>query len=151
MKRDRAAECPDRGLVQYREVIEQSAIERLKRARNVEELAEQIEPLAQALAALADETRQTLADRQQASRAQARHGSSGGAAQHCTAQHRASRTRRRACGHSRRRNAGNERADRWLLAGAVLIGSAASYERILALAETTHRQNMLDVQAVAST
>jgi prefoldin subunit 5 len=44
-----------------------SAIERLKRARNVEELAEQVEPLAQALAALTDETRQTLTELQQAS------------------------------------------------------------------------------------
>lgn len=48
-----------------------SAISKLQRARNVEELATEIEPLAQALAALADETRQTLAEQQEASRQQA--------------------------------------------------------------------------------
>lgn len=48
-----------------------SAISRLRQARNAEQLAEEIEPLAQALAALADETRQTLNEQQQASLKQA--------------------------------------------------------------------------------
>jgi len=37
-----------------------TAIERLKKARSIETVAEQIEPLAQAMAALTDETQETL-------------------------------------------------------------------------------------------
>ena len=48
-----------------------NSIMRLKQARNAEQLATEIEPLAQSLAALADETRQTLAEQQQASLEQA--------------------------------------------------------------------------------
>src|SRR5260363_25736 len=48
-----------------------SAIMRLRQARNAEQLAAEIEPLALSLATLADETRQTLAEQQQASREQA--------------------------------------------------------------------------------
>src|SRR5260363_137137 len=48
-----------------------SAIVRLRQARNAEQLAAEIEPLALSLATLADETRQTLAEQQQASREQA--------------------------------------------------------------------------------
>src|SRR5260364_6116 len=43
-----------------------SAIMRLRQARNAEQLAAEIEPLALSLATLADETRQTLAEQQQA-------------------------------------------------------------------------------------
>ena len=39
-----------------------SAFDRLRQARNAEEIAREIEPLAQALAALSDELRQTLED-----------------------------------------------------------------------------------------
>src|SRR5260363_136475 len=48
-----------------------SAIMRLRQARNAEQLAAEIEPLALSLATLAAETRQTLAEQQQASREQA--------------------------------------------------------------------------------
>lgn len=48
-----------------------SAIMKLRQARNAEQLASEIEPLAQSLAALADETRQTLSSQEQASREQA--------------------------------------------------------------------------------
>src|SRR5260364_468119 len=44
---------------------------RLRQARNAEQLAAEIEPWALSLATLADETRQTLAEQQQASREQA--------------------------------------------------------------------------------
>lgn len=42
-----------------------NTVERLKQARNLNELAERVEPLAQALAALADDTRQTLTETQE--------------------------------------------------------------------------------------
>jgi ABC-type transporter Mla subunit MlaD len=42
-----------------------NAIEKLKHARNIRELAHEIEPLAQALASLADDTRQSLRETQQ--------------------------------------------------------------------------------------
>jgi septal ring factor EnvC (AmiA/AmiB activator) len=47
-----------------------SAIMRLKQARNAEQIAAELEPLAQALAALSDETRATLAEINQTSREQ---------------------------------------------------------------------------------
>ena len=48
-----------------------SALSKLKQARNIDELASEIEPLAQAMANLVDETRQSLKTQQSASRAQA--------------------------------------------------------------------------------
>ena len=48
-----------------------SAIDRVKKSRGINELAEQIEPLAQSMATLADEARQVMSQTQQASEAQA--------------------------------------------------------------------------------
>ena len=48
-----------------------SAIDRVKKSRGINELAEQIEPLAQSMATLADEARQAMSQTQQASEAQA--------------------------------------------------------------------------------
>jgi hypothetical protein len=48
-----------------------SAITKLRQARNAEQMAAEIEPLAQSLAALADETRQSLAEMQETSHKQA--------------------------------------------------------------------------------
>lgn len=48
-----------------------NAIDRVKKSRGINELAEQIEPLAQSMATLADEARQVMSQTQQASEAQA--------------------------------------------------------------------------------
>ena len=48
-----------------------NAIDRVKKSRGINELAEQIEPLAQSMATLADEARQVMSQTQQASVAQA--------------------------------------------------------------------------------
>lgn len=48
-----------------------NAIERLKRARNLDEVASEIEPLAQALAAISDETRRALVEQSEAHSVQA--------------------------------------------------------------------------------
>src|SRR5260363_272752 len=48
-----------------------SAVMRLRQARNAEPVAAELEAIALSLATLADETRQTLAEQQQASREQA--------------------------------------------------------------------------------
>ena len=48
-----------------------NAIDRGKKSRGINELAEQIEPLAQSMATLADEARQVMSQTQQASEAQA--------------------------------------------------------------------------------
>ena len=48
-----------------------NAIDRVKKSRVINELAEQIEPLAQSMATLADEARQVMSQTQQASEAQA--------------------------------------------------------------------------------
>lgn len=45
-----------------------NAIDRVKKSRGINELAEQIEPLAQSMATLADEARQVMSQTQQASR-----------------------------------------------------------------------------------
>ena len=47
-----------------------NAIDRVKKSRGINELAEQIEPLAQSMATLADEARQVMSQTQQASEAQ---------------------------------------------------------------------------------
>jgi ElaB/YqjD/DUF883 family membrane-anchored ribosome-binding protein len=48
-----------------------SVIMRLRQARNAEQIAAELEPLAQAMAALTDETRETLAEIERRSREQA--------------------------------------------------------------------------------
>ena len=48
-----------------------SIIMRLRQARNAEQIAEELEPLAQAMAALTDETRETLAEIERKSQEQA--------------------------------------------------------------------------------
>ena len=48
-----------------------SAIDRVRKSRGINELAAEIEPLAQSMAALADEARQRIAEVQQASEEQA--------------------------------------------------------------------------------
>ena len=59
-----------------------NAIDRVKKSRGINELAEQIEPLAQSMATLADEARQVMSQTQQASEAQATSSRPAGAARY---------------------------------------------------------------------
>jgi hypothetical protein len=134
-----------------------SAIERLRQARNAEQLASEIEPLAQALAALADETRQTLSELQQASHAQAETWSQQQQKAAAALHEAASSLEGAARSLRAQAEAATEASDRltWRLwAGAALIGSVAAaatsaFWLWLAPPSTPTVQNLLDAHALA--